>query len=84
MSNLRRFIKRIRRLSPPSRLVLRYGMAAVALHASVLAIVVHDTLATNALYAALYYPPTVEFIYISFTLVVCGALLFDIVYHQTK
>ena len=84
MSKLRHFFTLLHHLSPPSRLVLRYGMAAVALHASILAIVVHDTSATNALYAALYYPPTVEFIYVSFTLVVCGALLFDIVHHQTK
>ncbi|MBO5898893.1 MAG: hypothetical protein J6R04_07770 [Clostridia bacterium] len=82
MSKRQRLIEFIKRLSPPSILVLKLGFFAVALQACILAIVVHDTLLTNPLYVALYYPPMVEYISVSFTLVVCGALLFNAVYYE--
>lgn len=84
MSKRQRFLVLCRRLSQPARSVLRLGMLAVALQACVLAIVVHDTWMSNPLYVGLYYPPTVEFISASFTIVVCGAILFDITHHQMK
>jgi hypothetical protein len=64
--------------------VLKLGFFAVALQSCILAIVVHDTLTVNPLYVALYYPPTVEYIAVSLTLVICGALLFHILYYDLK
>ena len=82
MPNRKHLIEYVKHLSPPSILVLKLGFFVVALQACILAIVVHDTLSINPLYVALYYPPTVEYISVSFTLVICGALLFNAVYNE--
>jgi hypothetical protein len=75
-------IQRIRdlfyRISTVSTLVLKLGLCAVALQASILAIVVHDTMQHNPYLVPLYYPPTLEYIALSFTLILGGAILFDI------
>ena len=68
----------IRNISSISILVLKLGMLAVAMQASVLAITVSDTMQHNPLLVPLYFPPTVEYVAISFSLVVGGAILFDI------
>lgn len=65
-------------MSGISAIVLKLGMLAVALQASVLAIVVHDTTLHNPYFVSLYYPPTLEYVVLSFTLILGGAILFDI------
>ena len=65
-------------MSSISVLVLKLGMLAVALQASALAIIVHDTMMHNPLLVTLRYPTTLEYVALSFTLVLGGAILFDL------
>lgn len=78
MTKIKMLRHMIRNISDISILVLKLGMLAVATQASVLAITVHDTMRHNPLLVPLYYPPTLEYVAISFALVIGGAILFDI------
>lgn len=79
MTKIKMIYRLFCQISGVSILVLKLGLLAVALQASVLAIVVHDTLLRNPYLVPLYYPPTLEYVILSFTLVLGGAILFDIV-----
>ena len=70
--------KSFHKMSKISVWILKLGMFAVALQASVLAIVVHDTMLHNPYLVPLYYPPALEYVTLSFALVLGGAILFDI------
>lgn len=70
--------RQTKQLAPNSVRFLKLGLFAIALQAATFAIVVQDTLTHNPHYVALYFPPLVEYIALSVTLVALGVLLFEI------
>ncbi len=78
MTKLRRFCRAVRQMSGLSVFILKLGLWIVTFQISALAIVADATYTRNPYYVGLYYPPAMEYVALTLTIIVVGTLMFDV------